>query len=231
MILIAELATNHGGKVEVAQRMIDMAAMSGANWVKTQAYDPARINPNDPQADWLRAAHLTEADHVVLKETADNCGVKYFASAFDETSAGFIAGLCGAVKFASSVDAVRTTQATLIKSYPWAISESDFIASPYIDVQMVTIPLYPTPLECVGRVTWEHALGWSDHCVGLSGCCFALAQPSICYLEVHVTTPYAARQCSWDKTPDQMVELRRMADDFYTIRSGVSQTFRDRWTA
>lgn len=228
--VIAELATNHGGDLDIAKRMIDDASAAGANMVKTQAYDLAKLNPSDPQADWLTKAHLTHAQHEALKAHADSVGIRYFASAFDQKSADFVVKLCGAVKFASSVDTmVLNSFGTVYKTYPWRAPERDRWEQPS-EIQLVTVPLYPTPIECLAGVTWQDSTGWSDHCVGLAGCVHAYLQ-GVRLFEVHMTTPYAARQCAWDKTPEQIRELRRWCDDLETIRVGVSQQFRERWTA
>lgn len=236
--LIAELATNHGGDLDIAKRLIDDAAGAGANLVKTQAYDLAKLNPSDPQADWLRQAHLTEADHVALKAHADSLGVRYFASAFDQKSADFVVKLCGIVKFASSVDVLTVSSfGTIYKTHPWRVPTSahgwvpmEDCTTPLGIVDLVTVPFYPTPPECLAGVTWAEDVGWSDHVVGLAGCLHAYQQ-GVRLFEVHMTTPYAARQCAWDKSPEQIRQLRVLCEDLETIRTGVNQQFRERWSA
>jgi N,N'-diacetyllegionaminate synthase len=232
--IIAELATAHGGNLDIAKRMIDDAAAAGANLVKTQAYDLSKLNPSDPQAEWLVKAHLSEDDHVALKAHADAQNVRYFASAFDQKSADFVVKLCGIVKFASSVafsigpgfqSSVERPE-SIYKTYPWKVPDD---APSRIHV-LVTAPLYPTPLEVVGRVEMDSADGWSDHCVGLAGCVHAF-QHGVRLFEVHMSSTYAARFCPWDKTPEQIRQLRDLCDDLETIRTGVSKTFRERWTA
>jgi sialic acid synthase SpsE len=227
--IIAELATAHGGGLDIAKRMIDDAAAAGADMVKTQAYDLSKLNPSDPQAEWLTKAHLSDGDHVALKAHADAQNITYFASAFDAKSADFIVKLCGAVKFASSVPAAAMHRfGTVYKTHPWQVPMVD--DWPLGTVHLVTVPLYPTPPECLAGVTYSYQAGWSDHCVGLAGCLHAF-HAGVRLFELHLTTDYAARHCAWDKRPEQIRQLRDLCDDLETIRTGVSKTFRERWTA
>jgi N,N'-diacetyllegionaminate synthase len=84
--IIAELSTNHGGDVALASDMILAAAAAGADTVKIQTYSLDRLNPKDPQADWLRQAHLDRAAHETLIQVAKDAGVQFLSTPFDADS-------------------------------------------------------------------------------------------------------------------------------------------------
>jgi hypothetical protein len=106
-------------------------------------------------------------------------------------------------------------------SYAWG--RGDWIRE--VVTRLTAIPLYPTPLEAVDRAPLLD--GWSDHVEGIDACLWALSR-DVQAIEVHFTIG-KGRVCSWDKTPDQVRELRRFADSCETIRTGVATRFRERW--
>ena len=225
--LIAELATAHGGNIDLAKRMIDYAVAGGADTVKTQAYLPDSVNPQDPQAAWLVQSALSEDHHHALKAHAEAQGARYFASVFDEPSANFIAYLCGRFKVASTEVASAFWKRvphdiTRYVSHPW--SAEPLTTRNYVD--LVTVPLYPTPLEALVCVEW--GTGWSDHCIGLSGCLYAAAQGAE-VTEVHVSIPGEGRNLIFDKTQDDLKRLKDWLLECQVMRTGVSRTFRNRW--
>ena len=113
-------------------------------------------------------------------------------------------------------------------SWPWGQQSCPDIQKLYTNrTHLTAIPLYPTPLECVGKALLLD--GWSDHVIGLDACYWALAQGAK-VLEVHMRLDGYGRECAWDKTPAEIRELRRFADNMETIRTGVKTQFRERWT-
>src|SRR3990167_5513109 len=81
--IIAELATSHGGDVALAEDMIAAAADSGAHTVKIQSYTLARLNPTDPQREWLTKAYLTEAGHERLLPCCERHRVQFLSTPCD----------------------------------------------------------------------------------------------------------------------------------------------------
>src|SRR3990167_840792 len=84
--IIAELATSHGGDVALAEDMIAAAADSGAHTVKIQSYTLARLNPTDPQREWLTRAYLTEAAHERLIKCCERHRVRFLSTPCDPES-------------------------------------------------------------------------------------------------------------------------------------------------
>ena len=222
--LVAELATGHGGDVALAARMIRESAAAGAHTVKVQSYSLEALNPSDPQAEWLRQSWLSPEAHVQLMQVAQELGVQFLATPFDVASLRMLRQL-GLTRFkiaSSQCHATWWQGDDCLVSYPWGLAARE----PFVRLTRVTaIPLYPTPLEAVGRATLLD--GWSDHGIGLTACQRALVL-GVRYLEVHVTLA-GARQMPFDKSMADLRTLRRMIDDVETITSGVSQQFRERW--
>ena len=229
--IIAELSTNHGGDLVLAEDLIRAAADAGADYAKVQTYSLERLNPADPQADWLRQAHLDRAAHERLLAHGEKVGIQFLSTPFDATSLQLLRSLgLRTFKVASSEAArgwwKRQNGEHWIVSYPWGQKPPD---TPKIITALTAIPLYPTPLECVGQATLLE--GWSDHTVGLDACLWALAQ-GVSVIEAHLTLGDGrGRHMAWDKTPVQFARLREFADNVETMRTGVAQRFRERWTA
>jgi len=225
--IIAELATGHGGDVGLAADMIRAAAEAGCDYAKVQTYDLARLNPLDPQADWLRQSHLDRSAHETLIQVAQDAGIPFLSTPFDAGSLTMLRALgLRTFKMASSESVAgwwgRQKGEHWIVSYPWGLRPPD---TPQVITALTAIPLYPTPFEAVGRATLLD--GWSDHTEGLAACQWALAQ-GMRVLEAHLTIP-GSRCTPWDKTPAQFRALRTFADAVETMRSGVSTQFRARW--
>lgn len=245
-LIVAEIATGHGGDVALAGDMIRAAADAGADLVKLQSYTLSKLNPRDPQREWLTQAHLDKAAHEQLLRVGQDCGIEVFSTPFDAEALQMLRDL-GLKRFKiASSEALNQWWAgnrreQWIVSWPWGrkgstrretISDYDGEVCGFYDTDNAThltaIPLYPTPLEAVGRA--ELLDGWSDHGVGLSACYRALALGAQ-MLEVHFTLPGKSRELAFDKTPTEIRMLRKFAEDCATMTSGVSEQFRTRWSA
>jgi N,N'-diacetyllegionaminate synthase len=236
--IIAELATAHGGDIGIACEMIHAAAEAGADTVKVQSYSLDRLNPSDPQAEWLRKAHLDQAAHRTLIECAKAAKVQFLSTPFDRDALKMLQAL-GLYRFKiASSEAERAwwrQGGEFLVSWPWG--RKGHVTHPYalpdpqnfwvIEQHITAIPLYPTPLECVSQA--ELLDGWSDHTVGTAACLYALARGAK-VIEVHFTIP-GARQMAWDKGTAQLMEIRRFAESVATMQTGVSEQFRTRWSA
>ena len=233
-ILIAECATTHGGDLQIAEDLIHAARDAGADYAKFQSYSLAKLNPADPQADWLRQAHLDRAAHERLIACCDKAGVKFLSTPFDAESLQMLRELGRTTfKMASSESHNAWWQPQSHErwfvSYPWGRHEPAAWSYGILQMTLTAIPLYPTPLECVGQATLLD--GWSDHCVGLDACYYALARGAT-VIEAHLTLgPGKSRVMPFDKMPGEFLKLRTFADSMQTIETGVSETFRKRWSA
>ena len=147
--LIAELATAHGGNVALAEDMIAAAADSGAHTVKFQHFTLSKLNPADPQREWLEQSHLDEKATERLMRACQREGVQFLSTPFDFEALKML-GRLGVTrcKMASSEAASpwwQGTGYTYVVSYPWRHVIPTGNAN--VEARLIAIPLYPTPLE------------------------------------------------------------------------------------
>jgi N-acetylneuraminate synthase/sialic acid synthase len=105
--VIAEIGHNHQGKLETAKEMFKVAKESGADAVKLQkrnnrelftkaGYEKPYDNPNSYGATYGEHREFLEFGGIEYKELmdyADEIGVTFFSTAFDFSSADFLAKL------------------------------------------------------------------------------------------------------------------------------------------
>ena len=115
--IIAEAGVNHNGDVALAEKMIRIAAESGADAVKFQAFKSELLaSPGAPLADYQKKAvrasrtqrtmlkdlELAAADFKHLRSVCDSVGIEFLASPFDLDSLKMLLDLgVRAVKIAS----------------------------------------------------------------------------------------------------------------------------------
>lgn len=235
--LIAELATAHGGDVALAEDMVAAAVDAGAHTVKIQSYTLAHLNPKDPQFDWLKQAHLDAVAHERIVRACKKAGVRFLSTPFDRESLMMLLALQngGRIKIASTQAVWTGLAATYIKSWPWGLRPLNYKYPQHcsdeekrIVFHLTAIPLYPTPMEAVASAPLLD--GWSDHTEGTAVCKHMISQGAK-VIEAHFCLPGRSRQKPWDKTPEQFREIRDWVDTVETLTTGISQTFRERWSA
>ena len=84
--IIAEIGWNHLGDMDIAKRMIDAAAESGADYAKFQTWSVKRLKRGDWDTDGRREiyekAELDEKRHAILKRHCKYAGIKFMSSVF-----------------------------------------------------------------------------------------------------------------------------------------------------
>ena len=96
--VIAEAGVNHNGSIDLAENLIEVAASSGANAIKFQAWKAENlVTQSAPLADYqekntsgfksqyemLKSLELSENDHKYLKKKCEESKIEYLSSAFD----------------------------------------------------------------------------------------------------------------------------------------------------
>lgn len=89
-IIIAEIGENHIGDMGIAKTLIERAAKAGSDYVKFQSYRPENFRPEDPEYEWIRKVFLSDENHFMLKEYAENLGIKFLSSPFSLERAKFL---------------------------------------------------------------------------------------------------------------------------------------------
>ena len=103
--IIAEAGVNHNGNFDQALKLIEVAAIAGADAVKFQTFSAIKLaNSRAPKADYqkrttkseesqlqmLQNLELSHECHYELKEHAQKHGITFLSSAFDEESLDFL---------------------------------------------------------------------------------------------------------------------------------------------
>ena len=99
VIIIAEAGVNHNGNLTYAKKLIDVAADSGADYVKFQTFKAENIvskeakkadyqktnfkDGNDRQFKMLKNLELSSDDHLLLINYCKSKNIKFFSTAFD----------------------------------------------------------------------------------------------------------------------------------------------------
>jgi N-acetylneuraminate synthase len=103
--VIAEAGVNHNGDLALAEQLVDVAAASGADAVKFQTFQAARLvsrharkatyqerttGENESQLAMIEKLELPEADHYVLKARAVAKKIAFLSTPFDEESVALL---------------------------------------------------------------------------------------------------------------------------------------------
>lgn len=117
--VIAEAGVNHNGSLEMAIRLVEVAAEAGADAVKFQKRELKKLYPqgllNDPNsAEWafqymlpiLKQTELGADDFHAIKSRCDELGIRFLCTPWDEGSLAFIDSL--------GVDAFKVASADLV---------------------------------------------------------------------------------------------------------------------
>lgn len=106
--IIAEAGVNHNGDMEMARKLIDVAANAGADAVKFQTfkaeklvsahgrkalYQLASTSNEESQREMLRKLELPRQEHLGLMRLCAERGIMFLSSPFEEESATFLAEL------------------------------------------------------------------------------------------------------------------------------------------
>lgn len=104
--VIAEAGINHGGDVEVAARMVEIAASAGVDAVKFQSFTAKGLTHEILAADqheFFARFELSRAEHAELARLCREAGVDFLSTPFDFAMADLLAELhVPAFKIASS---------------------------------------------------------------------------------------------------------------------------------
>lgn len=107
VLVIAEVGVNHNGNLDIARRLIDVAADSGADIVKFQTFKADRLATKDAskadyqvkttdaaesQHEMLRRLELSPTMHDELIAHAARRGIEFMSTPFDEESVDLLAG-------------------------------------------------------------------------------------------------------------------------------------------
>ena len=103
-IIIAEAGVNHNGKLSIALKMVDVAAKSGADFIKFQTFVPENLAQSKlglaqyqkkqvkylSQLEMLKKLSLSFSDFKKIKKRCISRKIRFMTSPFDEESVEFL---------------------------------------------------------------------------------------------------------------------------------------------
>jgi N-acetylneuraminate synthase len=108
VFIIAEAGVNHNGSLDLALRLVDIAAQAGADAVKFQTFRADRLataaarkaeyqvtntQEGGSQLEMLRRLELSPEDHHLLVERCRQNGIRFMSTAFDAESLALLSTL------------------------------------------------------------------------------------------------------------------------------------------
>jgi N-acetylneuraminate synthase len=226
VIIIAEAGVNHNGDFENAKKLILAAANAGADYVKFQTFKANKLvskdaqkaeyqkanlkEDGDTQYEMLKKLEMSEDWHYELIKYANECGIKFLSTGFDEDSIDFLDSL--------NIDLFKVPSGEITnkpylehiakKGKPIVISTGmsnlqeikdavEVIQNYQIAKNQITIlhcnTEYPTPMQDVNLLAMKTIhnelmvqVGYSDHTLGIEVPIAAVALGAV-LIEKHFT--------------------------------------------
>ncbi len=207
VLIIAEAGVNHNGNLETAIALVEAAANSGADVVKFQTFKADKLvskdavkatyqqnnlpSEGDSQLAMLKKLELPDEWHNILKLKANQLGIQFASTGFDEESIAFLQDLAqpfikipsGELTNKPLLEYVATLGNKVILSTGMATMNE--ISEALNVLQLNGLPLdkitvlhcnteYPTPMQDVNlramldiQHTLNVSVGYSDHTLGI----------------------------------------------------------------
>ena len=108
VLIIAEAGVNHNGSLEIAKKLVDSAADAGVDIIKFQTFNSKNLvsksarmaeyqqkntGHDESQYAMLKKLELSVEDHLELIRHCNECGIRFFSTAFDMESIDFLHSL------------------------------------------------------------------------------------------------------------------------------------------
>jgi N,N'-diacetyllegionaminate synthase len=223
--LIAEAGVNHNGDERLAIQMVELAARAGADAVKFQtfradklatagagmaSYQERNTGSSGSQLDMLRQLELPRDAHLRARRRAEELGIAFFSTGFDDESNDFLESLdqplwkipSGEItNYPYLVRIARLGRPTILSTGMATVSEVakavETLEENGLSRELLCVlhcnTEYPTPMEDVNLRAMERlggvldcAYGYSDHTQGLIVSIAAVARGAL-VLEKHFT--------------------------------------------
>jgi N,N'-diacetyllegionaminate synthase len=221
--VVAEAGVNHNGDLALAHRLIDIAADARADAVKFQTFKAARLasahaekadyqrrgTSEGSQLEMLQALELSESAHRELKAHAEERGILFLSTPFDEEAADFLEGLgvalfkipSGELTNLSFLAHVAKKGRPMLVSTGMAtmreVAEAVDVIAPVPSVLLHCVSRYPAPSEDVNlramhtmATAFGLPVGYSDHTLGIEVAIAAVARGAV-VIEKHFTSDRA----------------------------------------
>jgi N,N'-diacetyllegionaminate synthase len=207
VIIIAEAGVNHNGDFENAKKLILAAANAGADYVKFQTFKADKLVSIDAQKaeyqkvnlkedggtqyEMLKKLEMSDEWHYELIKYAEDCGIKFLSTGFDESSIDFLVSLnidllkvpSGEITNKPYLDHIAKKNKPIIISTGMSTTEEigqaiEILVENKISKEDITIlhcnTEYPTPMNDVNLLAMNSIkkqfgvrIGYSDHTMGI----------------------------------------------------------------
>lgn len=221
--IVAELSANHGRSLEQAVELVKAAKQAGSDAVKVQTYTPDTMTIDCKKADFQIKGTSWEGRFLYdlyaeacmpwewqprLKKVADDLGLHFLSTAFDETAVAFLESVGVAAYKVASFEIVdlrllrriaRTGKPVMVSTGMATLGEIDEAVRTLRSSGAVQLALlkctsaYPAPVEAMNLRTIPHLeaafhvpVGLSDHTLAVSVPVAAVALGA-CIIEKHLT--------------------------------------------
>ena len=95
--IVAEIGWNHMGNINLAERMIKMASLSGAHYAKFQTWQVKNLKngpwDNDGRRQIYEKAELKKNQYLILKKNCNKYKIKFLTSMFNPDDYNLISNL------------------------------------------------------------------------------------------------------------------------------------------
>ena len=253
-ILIAEVGNNHEGNVELAKKLITLAATAGADVVKFQTYKTENfVRPQDAERfEKLKKFELSYAEFETLHKTAQNEGILFLSTPPDLESAVFLNDLVPAFKIASGdnnffplIDKIISFKKPILLSGGLAtLDELKYLKS-YVESKWAAlncsetlailhcVSAYPVPDNEANLLAIKElqtalggVIGYSDHTIGITAA-FSAFVLGAQIVEKHFTIDnnYSAfRDHQLSANPDDLTKLVNMRNQLFQMLGSGAKT-------
>lgn len=207
VFIIAEAGINHNGDLGLALKMVKEAKKAGASAIKFQTFiTEKRVPKNSPIFEILKKCELSQEQQRKIKNYADEIGILFFSTPFDEESVDFLRSLKVKLMKIASFDIVngRLFGKAVSSKIPLIISRG-MATTKEIDraieickkngteyAILHCVSAYPAPKESVNLKAikflqnYNCPIGYSDHTLDLEASIYAVAGGA-CIIEKHFT--------------------------------------------
>jgi len=249
VVLIAEIGNNHEGDFSLAERLVHLAAQSGADVVKFQTIVPERLVTPDQEARirQLKKYQFSYAQFEQLSRVAEQAGILFMTTPFDLESLRVMAPLMPAIKIASGdcsflplIEAAAQTGKPIL--FSTGAAELEEIRTNLQRIEQVwkknhsqsavavlhCVMSYPTPAEeaNLGAIETIRSLGvtagYSDHTLGIDAAILSVALGAR-IIEKHFTISHTHSDFQDHKlsaTPEEFSQMAKQVRLASTLCAG-----------
>ncbi len=225
VLIIAEVGVNHNGCMNTAKELINVAFQSGADIVKFQTFKSEELTTdtaplaeyqlkNSPQftnqKKLLSKLELSEENHILLKNYAEDLGIEFLSTAFTTQSIDLLTRIgirrwkvpSGEINNIPLLEKIALqNQPTILSTGMCTLGEIEIALETLyknnLQKDKITVlhcnSAYPTPMEDVNlkairtiRECFDISVGYSDHTCGIEASIAAVAIGSQ-IIEKHIT--------------------------------------------